>query len=557
MSIPVIDLFAGPGGLGEGFMRDRSLGFTIAISIEKDAMAHQTLRLRAAHRALQDLVSSSSKSWIRWDTIVEEASWEDAFEALIGCDDPQISQACLHAQQEALNLELGPLSRTVASQAIKSRLVSVTGRQRLPHNSVLIGGPPCQAYSIVGRSRNRGTASYSPERDHRHFLYLEYLHVISQFRPAVFVMENVKGILSSRVKEQQIFQTILRDLRRPDLATESRNRLEYVVVPLPGSRGTLLNPIPDDFIVKAEEYGVPQARHRVILLGIRKDVWDAAGASLDMLIAQRPPTVLDVIGDLPALRPELSYRGNGQTWLGAFDSPLFDTTVNQIRLTGSEQGFAIAKRLELVRAKLFARQSDPGSGDDRLLLKGPQRDRRPRRLSAWFKDRPSDLLANHKSRAHMPSDLVRYLFVAAFGEETGQSPRLHDFPRCLLPEHKNVDPDNIGDSIFKDRFRVQVGDSHSMTVTSHIAKDGHAFIHPKPGQCRSLTVREAARLQTFPDSYVFLGSRTSQYTQVGNAVPPFLAAQIARIVANVLRRAGLQESPLHGTRESSAIVAAA
>ena len=143
----------------------------------------------------------------------------------------------------------------------------------------------------------------------------------------------------------------------------------------------------------------------------------------------------------------------------------------------------------------------------------------------------------------MPSDLVRYLFVAAFGEVTETSPRLHDFPKCLLPEHKNVDRENVARSIFKDRFRVQLAKQHAMTVTSHIAKDGHAFIHPRAIQCRSLTVREAARLQTFPDSYVFLGNRTSQYTQVGNAVPPYLARQIAAIVADTLNRAGLLASP--------------
>jgi DNA (cytosine-5)-methyltransferase 1 len=140
----------------------------------------------------------------------------------------------------------------------------------------------------------------------------------------------------------------------------------------------------------------------------------------------------------------------------------------------------------------------------------------------------------------MPSDLVRYLFVSSFGKEAERSPKLADFPPCLLPEHRNVDPTSLDAAIFKDRFRVQLGDVHSMTVTSHIAKDGHAFIHYDETQCRSLTVREAARLQTFPDSYVFLGNRTSQYTQVGNAVPPFLAVQIAEVVGDILSRSGLQ-----------------
>jgi len=136
---------------------------------------------------------------------------------------------------------------------------------------------------------------------------------------------------------------------------------------------------------------------------------------------------------------------------------------------------------------------------------------------------------NHESRGHMPSDLGRYLFCAAFGQEHGRSPTSADFPNKLAPKHANWDS---GD--FQDRFKVQVKLKPSSTVTSHLSKDGHAFIHWDANQCRSLTVREAARLQTFPDDYLFLGNRTQQYVQVGNAVPPLLARQIAHVVWSIL-----------------------
>ena len=132
------------------------------------------------------------------------------------------------------------------------------------------------------------------------------------------------------------------------------------------------------------------------------------------------------------------------------------------------------------------------------------------------------MLPNHVTRSHMPDDLARYLFAAVFAATYGHSPTARTFPEHLAPNHRNWTSGK-----FSDRFRVQVAHEPSRTITSHIAKDGHYYIHPDPSQCRALTVREAARLQTFPDNYLVRGNRTQQYVQVGNAVPPYLAHQIA------------------------------
>jgi DNA (cytosine-5)-methyltransferase 1 len=135
----------------------------------------------------------------------------------------------------------------------------------------------------------------------------------------------------------------------------------------------------------------------------------------------------------------------------------------------------------------------------------------------------------------MDSDLWRYFFLACYAAVHKKSPKLPRFPVSLLPNHDNVKKVKGKDLIFKDRFRVQVRSKPATTVTSHIGKDGHYFIHPDPLQCRSLTVREAARLQTFPDNYFFAGPTTKQYQQVGNAVPPLLALKIAAIVYDLFR----------------------
>ena len=538
MTVPVIDLFAGPGGLGEGFSRSSKARFEIAVSIEKDPSASLTLRLRAAHRALHRMRPDNS-TWQLWDSMVEKTPWNELFGKLTSSGNEHIRAACEHAHGEVWNFEMGPLNRERVSGEVRKRLSPYLKEGgELPDNLVLIGGPPCQAYSHVGRARNRGNTEYRPEDDQRHFLYLEYLQVISEFRPAIFVMENVKGILSSKVSDRQIFYSIMSDLRRPGRSEASDLGPEYVLVSLShGATKDTPAPEPEDFIVEAERYGVPQARHRVIVCGIRRDVFDRISEA-PALVRQPPTSVGDVIADLPELRPMLSRRGQGMKWSEVFELPMLKEAICELSSDPENK-----VRMEV--ASLMSRLSglhrlcaDPGTGAERRRYRFGSMSK----LEKWFRDRVPEVLSNHETKSHMPSDLLRYFFVAAYGRKANASPRLDDFPRVLLPEHKNIDKENPGATIFKDRFRVQLETGPSMTVTSHMSKDGHAFIHYNPLQCRSLTVREAARLQTFPDSYVFLGNKTSQYTQVGNAVPPYLAMQIADVVGNILQSAGMAGS---------------
>src|SRR5690606_4931425 len=138
---------------------------------------------------------------------------------------------------------------------------------------------------------------------------------------------------------------------------------------------------------------------------------------------------------------------------------------------------------------------------------------------------------HHVSRMHLLEDIKRYLFASRYVEKYGKFPRLEDYKLAgenLMPDHENAESGK-----FTDRFRVQLPNVPATTVTSHISKDGHYFIHYDPKQSRSFTVREAARVQTFPDNYYFCGGRTQQFHQVGNAVPPYLAYQIAEVVAEI------------------------
>lgn len=494
-SIPIIDLFAGPGGLGEGFSQ---AGFEIRLSIECDPDAHQTLQFRAFCR---DLAKREGGFEALSRFFENGANIEDLYS-----EHPSLAD---HVMNEAWLARLGETPNQLVDERIR---VGLRGAKKW----VLIGGPPCQAYSLVGRARMRGTKP-DFEDDHRHFLYKEYLRIVEEHRPTVFVMENVKGILSANVKETAIFDQILSDLRAPTRALKRsqklRGEVEYDLHSISVSADTLGADFePKQFLVRAEEFEIPQKRHRIFIVGIRK----GTGLGMNYLKGSESVTsVGDVIGDLPKLRSGFSRSFNGD-WVASIESIRKESWFRSLARAGPEM-------FQMLDFEL--RQLDKDQNNGCNVAKVGRRSK-PKRLAEWYGRQNLPFVLNHECRNHMSSDLQRYFYAACYAKVYHKSPKISDFPRQLWPAHANVQ-NAEGKVIFDDRFRVQCGNEPSTTVVSHISKDGHYYIHPDPRQCRSLTVREAARLQTFPDDYFFTGPRTAQFHQVGNAVPPYLAYQIA------------------------------
>ena len=511
--IPIIDLFAGPGGLGEGFSslvdeRGRSV-FDIKLSIEKDVNAHKTLTLRSFFRQFKKKGEAVPKEY--YDVIKENSLKKR--EALISIMLDSFPEG-LEAKNEACLVELG-------SKEWSAERVDTLIEERLEGQNkkwLLIGGPPCQAYSNVGRSRVGGI---DPE-DHRVYLYKEYLRIITKHRPAVYVMENVKGLLSANVGEERVF-----DRMKVDLSLNGDYTIYSFVKPVSDDR---------DFLIKSERYGIPQKRHRVILLGVRNDL----EYNPQYLKESNEVSLKSIIENLPKLRSGLNrtfvhYNESEQNKNGKpkriyhdlKDTP--ETWTNFMKASLAE--IKDWGEIDLNSLNKEPQTFENGIGSEFVATNSKMNIKHP--LSKWYNDNKLEGVANHQSRSHLTQDLMRYLFAGLYVEQYGTFPRLEDFARhnyTLIPDHENVESGK-----FTDRFRVQVAERPATTVTSHISKDGHYFIHYDPKQCRSLTVREAARIQTFPDNYLFRGSRTQQFHQVGNAVPPYLAHQLALIVSLIFK----------------------
>lgn len=413
--INYIDLFAGAGGLSEGFER---AGFSPIAHVEMMREACDTLKTRSCYYALKNVANGDEiyKKYLKGE-ISRETLWssvpKDVLDKVI-CE--TMSDATLPRIFERI-----------------SNLMAEKGASEL---DLIVGGPPCQAYSIVGRARK------NMEKDSRNFLYKLYVKFLKKFSPKVFVFENVQGLLSAGKGKYY------EDLK------QSCENAGYVFL---------------HKLIKAEEYGVLQKRRRVIIIGIKKNLALSNTSDpypIPNTVSYLNYKIKDILSDLPPLKPgeqNNSYSGRRTKYL----------SLTQIR-------------------------------------------------------KPGDILTWHLTRPIREQDRDIYRFVINFRRKSGKNAEYTDIP-ANLRTHKNL-------TGFLDRFKVVPENERAcQTMVAHISKDGHYYIHPDIEQARSLSVREAARIQSFPDDYYFEGSRTSAFTQIGNAVPPLLAYEIAKSIKNYLK----------------------
>lgn len=388
-----IDLFAGCGGLSEGFYKK---GYKALLHLEIDDTACKTLKTRMKYYGYS----------------------EDEIEDAVLCGD-------------------------ITSDGIIDEI------DKRVHEDVdiIIGGPPCQAFSSVGRAQSPDSMNNDP----RNYLFENYLQILNHVKPKMFIFENVKGILSAKPKGVKIFDIIVREMSKT-----------YNIVSDP--KTILLN---------AADYGVPQIRERVIIIGVRKDI---SYIDVKDIYANIVKTHSDVDDKLP------NYVTVGEAIL---DLPKL------MQGEGAEEMKANPKR------KMNPYLERIGNSSGKVF--------------------------NHSARKHNDSDVERYRILSEH-----KNWQLKDLQQ-VRPDLVHHDPKHFGN-----RYTVQESDKPGKTVVAHLYKDGNLFIHPDSSQARTFTVREAARTQSFPDDFIFEGSRTEQYKQVGNAVPPIMAEAFAETLGKYL-----------------------
>jgi DNA (cytosine-5)-methyltransferase 1 len=424
--IKVIDLFAGPGGLGEGFSSVKAENgtpfFDIKLSIEKEPNAHKTLALRSFYRQFIKTGRSAPREYyelLRESNLKErDRKFSELFELYLVEGN--------QAKAEAQLIELG--SKKYPSEVVDLKIKTVL--QNDP-NWILIGGPPCQAYSMAGRSRIGGL---DPE-DHRVYLYREYLRIIAVHHPAVFVMENVKGILSAKVGETRVFEWIKTDIRNPGRLFPGHMSPKYRIFSFAKEtsvNNTENNPVykkDNDFLIKSEFYSIPQKRHRVILLGIREDI----NATPHKLTVKDKIPLSNVIGLLPKIRSEIGrsiketiiINGKVKRIYQKFNDNNFNWKIMLESLRNE-----IVKWNELSESSLNSFiYSELNSNGSEFIPYNDETIDRTSTLYNWIYDCNLGGVINHQSRSHLFEDIRRYLFLSIYSSIYNKFPRLQEYSK--------------------------------------------------------------------------------------------------------------------------------
>ena len=403
-----IDLFAGAGGLSEGFIKN---GFTPLAHVEMNKAACDTLRTRVAFHYLKE----HNQIEIYYQYLKEEITREELWK---------------YIPESKIN---SVINSEISNDSIKSIFEKINDLLKNKKIDLIIGGPPCQAYSVIGRARDPKNMQDDP----RNFLYKLYVQFLEMYKPKMFVFENVPGIISAKNGEH--FEKIKKAIEEAGYAFDYR-------------------------ILNASEFNVLQDRKRVIIIGWRKN--RKTSYPLFESAESKHSILKDLFNDLPSLQ-------NGAGQMGV---------VNYKK--------ASTKYLETTGIRNCI-----------------------------------DFTTQHIARPNNDNDLEIYRIAV---EQWSEGKRLNygTLPKRLI-NHKNT-------TSFTNRFQVVNGSGNSHTVVAHIAMDGHYYIHPDIKQNRSITVREAARIQSFPDDFYFEGGRTPAFKQIGNAVPPLMAKGIAEKIKEIL-----------------------